>query len=88
MHYTSTEQRIIDLLSDGLPHHRDEVVEQVIPNVKEPHKHRNTIAVHVFYLRSKIRGLGEDILTELRRGGIYYRRIILLPGTNISNDPI
>lgn len=88
MHYTATEQRIIDLLGDGLPHERDEVVERILPNVKEPQKHRNTVAVHIFFLRSKIRALGEDIITELRKGGIHYRRVVLLPGTKLCDDPI
>lgn len=88
MHYTPTEQRIIDLLSDGLPHERDEVVERILPNVKEPQKHRHTIAAHIFYIRIKIRAMGEDIITELRKGGIHYRRVMLLPGTKLCEDPV
>jgi hypothetical protein len=84
MHYTPIEQRIIDLLSDGLPHERNEMCACIAPGSKNV----NSLAVHIFYLRQKVRELKQDIVTEHRRGGIHYRHVILLPGCKISDDPL
>lgn len=88
MNYTPIEQRIIDLLSDGLPHHPYELIECIYPNIKEPSKYKHNITAHIFYLRAKVRAKGEDIVTELRKGGYHYRHVILLSGTVIANDPL
>lgn len=88
MHYTPIEQRIIDLLSDGLPHDRDEVIQCIDPNVKDLVRMRNSLSVHIAHIRSKVRLLGQDVVTELRRGGIHYRHMILLPGTKLCEDPV
>jgi hypothetical protein len=82
--YTPIQQRIIDLLSDGLPHERRDMLKCINPNSKN----LNGLAVHIAFLRSKVRELRQDIVTELRRGGIYYRMVILLPTCNLSEDPL
>lgn len=84
MHYTANEQRIIDLLRDGLPHDRREVLECLKDNQSNLH----ALAVAIMRLRPKVRALGQEIVTEHRRGGIAYRHVILLSGANVSNDPI
>lgn len=84
MHYTPIEQRIIDLLSDGLPHDRRDVLECW----NDHHMNLHAMAVAIMRLRPKVRALGQDIITEHRRGSISYRHVILLPGTKMENDPI
>lgn len=76
MHYTPVEQRILDLLSDGLPHTRADVLACLRDKLSD----LNALAVRIFYLRQKVRGFGRDIVTELRKGGIHYRHVILLSG--------
>lgn len=81
MHYTPTEQRMIELLSDGLPHDRQELLE--VSQLTDLH----CMAVSIMRLRPKLRALGQEIDTVLWRGSIAYRHIVLLSGTNLSNDP-
>lgn len=84
MHYTPIEQRIIDLLSDGMPHDRYDVLDCL----KDKESNLHALAVAIMRLRPKVRALGQEIVTEHNRGGIAYRHVILLSGANISNDPI
>ena len=80
MHYTPTEQRIIDLLSDGLPHTRADVIKCLKDHLAD----FNTLAVHMFNLRRKVRPCGQDILLVYRKGGYHYQYVILLSG----KDPL
>jgi hypothetical protein len=76
MHYTPSEQRIIDLLADGMPHERREV----LACLKDEMATLNSLSVMIHRLRPKVRELGQEIVTEYRRGGYWYRHIILLSG--------
>lgn len=84
MHITPTEKKIIDLLSDGLPHGRFSVQECTGEKIE-----LNTLAVHLFNIRRKLRPFGRDILTVLCKGGIHYQYVILLSGKDPQGfDPV
>jgi len=85
MHYTPIEQRIIDLLSDGLPHDRYDLLECL----RDKQASLNSLAAAIMRLRPKVRELGQEIVTELFRGSIAYRHVLLLSGINPrGSDPI
>lgn len=87
MHYTPIEQRIIDLLSDGLPHERNDVLEHV--GMRDTEYTLHNLAVSIMRLRPKIRAMGQEIVTEHRRNGIAYRHVILLSGRDpCGDDPL
>lgn len=73
--FTPTEGRIIDLLSDGLPHHRKELM-ALLNDDRAEYK---TLSVHIFRMRQKLRPHGQDITTEVGRGyKIMFRHVRLL----------
>jgi hypothetical protein len=84
MHLTPVEQRVLDKLADGLSHERTELLACIAPN----YKNLNSLAVQLWRLRTKMREIRQDIVTEVRRGGIFYRHIILLPSCKLSEDVI
>lgn len=71
---TPTENRIVDMLSDGLPHSRDQLMTCLYddmgsyPNLNQ----------HLFHLRRKIAPTGIGIVCELVRRGIHYRMVRFL----------
>lgn len=73
---TPTEQRIIDLLSDGYPHHRLDLMKLLDDDMTS----WKTLAVHVYNIRRKIRPTGRDVITELvnPRAHPHYRLVRLL----------
>lgn len=85
MHLTPTEQKIIDLLKDGLPHSRHDM----ISTLQYASGDFNALAQRIFFLRRKVRLLGQDIVTALCKGGIHYQHVILLSGKDpLGFDPI
>lgn len=73
---TPTEQRIINLLSDGYPHHRLDLMALLNDDMTS----FKTLAVHIFNLRKKLRPTGEDIITEVvnPRTHVHFRLVRLL----------
>lgn len=71
--FTPTEQRILDLLEDGLPHSRKDV----IACLNDEMATRLNLNPHLTHLRNKLRPLGQTIICELVKKAIFYRRVIL-----------
>lgn len=85
MHYTPIEQRIIDMLADGLPHNRAEVLDCL----RDKESNLHALAMVIMRLRPKVRAMGQEIITEHHRGSIAYRHVILLSGSDPKgNDPV
>ena len=59
--FTPTQQKIIDMLSDGKPHSRKEL-KRCLPDELAELK---TVNVHIAHIRLKLRPLGEDIICEM-----------------------
>lgn len=82
LHLSVIEQRILNVLADGQSHERKKLLMCIDPKCTNV----NALATHIWRIRSKIREFRQDILTEMRRGGICYRQVILLPSCSMSND--
>ena len=59
--YTPTQQRILLLLSDGLPHTREEIRECI-----DTMSSNANIRTHLTILRKKLEGVGQAILYEFQ----------------------
>lgn len=81
MHYTPIEIRIIELLSDGLPHDRKEVLDCLNDRLAN----FNALAAAIMRLRPKVRELQQEIVTEYHKGCIAYRHVILLSGSALGD---
>jgi len=73
--FTPTQQRMLNLLSDGLPHSREAMLEclqdeQVCSTAHTP---------HLLAIRKKLRPKGEDVICEYIKRRPYYRHVRLLP---------
>ena len=74
--YTPTQQRILDLLSDGQPHPREELLECIDDELSNPHNLPN----HLCLLRKRLPA-DHDIICQLLRNKIHYRHVRLLTCT-------
>jgi DNA-binding CsgD family transcriptional regulator len=72
--YTPTEQRIVDLLSDGMPHKREELHACLSDDLAS----RTAVQMHVSNIRKRIRVRGEEIICEYYHRNLYYRHVRLL----------
>ena len=66
-------ERILQILSDGLPHDREEL-RRCVDEMSSFHNLQN----HLVALRKTLRPNGEDIVCELANRRIHYRHIRLL----------
>lgn len=76
--FTPTQQRILELLSDGLRHKRDEVLACLGDDMAS----LDTMQIHIVYLRKKLNPKGTDIVCQVYNGGYYYRHIRMLVNPN------
>lgn len=74
MSFTPVQRRILEILSDGLPHTRFEL-HKCLNDELSPVRN---IRPHLTAIRKKIRPHGEDILCEYIPHGTYYRHVRLL----------
>lgn len=72
--YTDTQQRIINLLSDGKKHKKAEVLSCLL----DKQASYSCLANHLCHLRKLLRPRGEDIICELSGYNIFYRHVRLL----------
>ena len=78
MELTPTQQKIIDLLSDGLKHSREE-----LHNLINPNANKSNVHIHISQLRKLLLSRGEDIAGEVGFGmRITYRHVRLLVNPN------
>lgn len=74
--HTPTEEAILNVLSDGMPHTREEL-HTCLP---DPLSAISAIQPHISHLRSKLVPIGHDIVCEFRDRQYMYRWIRLLTG--------
>lgn len=72
MDLTPTECRILEKLSDGMPHSKEELVLCLFDDLSSVH----TVKYHISNLRVKLRPIGQEIVCEYNRG-FKYRRVRL-----------
>lgn len=70
----SVRQRILVLLSDGMPHSKDEIRACLYDELGSD----STIKCHISHIRTGLRRKGEDILIQFISNRIYYRHVRLL----------
>ena len=74
MEFTKTQKRILEVLADGGRHLKAELKNSLPDKEASP----KTVAVHICYLRKKLRPIGQDIVCEYYRRRIHYRQVRLL----------
>lgn len=72
--YTPTEQRMLEMLSDGMRHLREELH----TCLWDEQSSLKAIRVHICRLRVKLRRFGEDLICETDGRRLYYRHVRLL----------
>lgn len=72
--FTPTQQKIVDLLSDGERHAYGEVKKCLWDELSED----ITIHIHVSNIRKKLIPIGENIICEHHNGTGYFRHVVLL----------
>lgn len=78
--FTPTEGRIIALLSDGLNHRRAEILACI-----DEFADGNTMRVHIFNIRTKLKKRGRDVVcTYDRKRAVCYRMVITVVPEHIS----
>jgi hypothetical protein len=75
---TPTQTKILQILSDGMPH-RFEELQQVLPDNLG---NRQTLHNHLKLIRAKIRPRGEDIICQFILRQRQYRHVRLLHSAN------
>lgn len=85
--FKPTEQKIVDLLSDGLRHERSTMLECLLTKERDVLEgdsvvsvpNYNSLGVQIHSIRKKLNPKGYDIACELRWRQIHYRMVRLLP---------
>lgn len=72
--FTPTQQAMLKVLSDGMPHTREELHACLPDNLGA----LSNIRAHIANIRKALRPIGQDVVCELFRGTIHYRQIRLL----------
>jgi hypothetical protein len=75
--YTETEQKIVDSLSDGYPHSKQDL-RQYLPDEIGAAEGRSNLNQHISNIRKKMRPTGRDILCVRARGQVCYRQVLLI----------
>jgi hypothetical protein len=80
IHYTPTQQRIMRLLADGLPHHGIKEIKPLLPDAE--HAGPNAVNMAITRLRAKLNTMGQTIVCELVNRRICFRYVILVAATS------
>lgn len=76
--FTLTQQKIIDVLSDGMPHPMYELIKCLPSHGVDHMTERKAVGVHVVAIRKLIRPLDQDIVCQVAKRCNHYRHIRLL----------
>jgi DNA-binding winged helix-turn-helix (wHTH) protein len=74
MPFPPVQQRMLELLSDGLPHSKEELHDCLYDELSNI----ATIQKHISLIRKQLRPHGQDILIEFIRRRVHYRHVRLL----------
>lgn len=73
-HFTPTQEKILDILSDGDRHTKHELFECLHDELGLI----DNVFIHISNIRNKLRPIGEYIVCEVDRGRNYYRHVRLI----------
>lgn len=80
--YTPTEQRLLNLLNDGRPHTREEMI-KVGPDPEMPSW--PNVFRSMTKLRAKLRMIGRDIVCVSKgKAGTFYQQVVLLTEEHVK----
>lgn len=74
--FTPTQQRIMDVLADGKPHHKSELHECLFDDMAVDKD--DSVSKHIIQIRKKLNPDGYDIVTNMRNRKCYYMHVRLL----------
>jgi DNA-binding winged helix-turn-helix (wHTH) protein len=80
--FTPTQQRIINLLSDGKAHDKYELLEKCM---EDELASVGTLAVHICNIRKQLHTIGEDILCVFVQRKYAYRHVRLINSPHDGN---
>lgn len=72
--FSPIQMRMIEILADGQPHHRDQLFECM----ENPMNSRAALWFHLGVIRKHLRPRGQNIICELIHRAIYYRHVQLI----------
>jgi hypothetical protein len=72
--FSHTQQCILSVLADGMPHDMDELVGAVPDELATP----KTVKNHLYIIRIKLRPIGQDIICQFLNRQRLYRQVRLL----------
>ena len=76
--FTPTQLKMLSILSDGMPHTRQEL-HSCLPDELGP---LSNIRIHIHNIRKSLRSKGEDIVCETTGRALFYRHVRLLASAN------
>lgn len=80
--FTATEQRILRVLSDGMPHSRHEI-RAVLPDDMAGDE---AVRQHIFNMRKKLHPIGQDLVCVMTgNAGFQYRQVRMLHSASDGN---
>ena len=72
--FSPTEQSLMEVLADGYPHRRQELLDCL----DDPEKSRLTLKPWLYRIRKKLRPQGYDVICEFRNRGFWFRLVGLI----------
>lgn len=72
IHFTPTEQRMLDVLADGLPHSK----QQLHDCLPDQYGDYSNIHMHISNIRKKL--VGQDVLCVARQNTHFYQQVRLI----------
>jgi hypothetical protein len=76
--WTSVQQRIMDVLSDGISHQKHDLLACIGDELATP----NALQSHLTRMRLKLRPIGNNIICEIHDSRIYYRLVRVISNSD------
>ncbi|HYE70380.1 MAG TPA: helix-turn-helix domain-containing protein [Aquabacterium sp.] len=81
LQFTPAQQRIVDLMADGLPHTKEELRRTLWDDLAST----VTAQVHLCHIRKKLRTAGCDVLIQYLGNRLHYRLVAYLAPQNLAD---
>lgn len=78
--FSPTQQEILGVLSDGMPHPREDVMRAI--GLSSSESDRRLFGSHLVKIRRRLKRRGETILAQLLNRKVHYRHVRLLASAN------
>ncbi len=75
--WTAIQEKLLDLLSDGISHQRSELLACIGDDLATP----NALQAHLTRMRLKLRPIGNNVVCEIHDSRIYYRLVRVISNT-------